>query len=70
MKKFFVAACAAALLAACGTTQYIISTNTGQMVTAYGKPDVDKEKGTLTYEDQDGKRVVMKLSDVKQVMER
>lgn len=58
------------LLAACGSTQYLINTTNGQMITAYGKPKVDKEAGIVTYRDADGKEVAMKLSDVKQVMER
>lgn len=33
------------LLAACGSSQYLMSTNEGKIITSYGKPDLNEETG-------------------------
>jgi hypothetical protein len=63
-------AIAAVAVTACASPQYIISTAGGQMITAHGKPESDLQTGMLKYRDSEGKQQMIKLSDVKQVMER
>jgi hypothetical protein len=63
-------ATAAVMVAACASPQYIISTTGGQMITAHGKPESDLQAGMLKYRDSEGKQMMIKLSDVNQVMER
>jgi uncharacterized lipoprotein YajG len=69
-KAQLLLATAVVVLAACAPTQYIISTTSGQMITAYGKPESDLATGMLKYRDSEGKQAMIKLSEVKQVMER
>lgn len=60
-----------ALLVACGSSsEYIISTNDGTMITAQGKPKLDEKSGMYTYKDSNGKSATLKKEDVKQIMER
>jgi hypothetical protein len=66
----FLLATAAVIVAACASPQYIISTTGGQMITAHGKPESDLQTGMLKYRDSEGKQMMIKLSDVNQVMER
>ena len=58
------------LLVACSSSEYIISTNDGTMITAMGKPKLDEKSGMYTYKDSKGKRGTLKKEDVKQIMER
>jgi hypothetical protein len=37
------------MVAACASSQYIISTTGGQMITAHGKPESDLQAGMLKY---------------------
>jgi hypothetical protein len=59
-----------AFLAACASTEYIISTTDGTMITASGKPKLDEKSGMYTYKDAQGREVTINKSDVKQIMER
>ncbi len=58
------------LLAACGTSEYIISTTDGTMITTQGKPDLDEDTGMYTYEDAEGREATIRKEDVKQIMQR
>ena len=61
---------AIALLAACSSTQYVMSTKQGNMITTSGKPQFDEKMGTYTYTDTEGKKGVIRKDEVVQVIER
>src|SRR5262245_39870267 len=70
-QRFLVAMSALALAcAACSSTQYIVSTKSGQLITAYGKPELDTKSGMYTYKDAEGKKVQISKDEVGQIMER
>lgn len=58
------------LLVACSSSEYIISTNDGTMITTKGKPQLDEKTGMYTYKDAEGRTASVKREDVKQIMER
>jgi hypothetical protein len=69
--RFLVAVSALALAcAACSSTQYIIGTRSGQLITAYGKPELDSRASMYSYKDAEGKRVQISKDEVGQIMER
>ncbi|MGL4204840.1 MAG: YgdI/YgdR family lipoprotein [Aeromonadaceae bacterium] len=56
-------------LAAC-SSQYIISTKDGRMLSTEGKPRLDETTGMYYYDDQEGRETMIKKDDVVQIMER
>ncbi|MCG9610548.1 YgdI/YgdR family lipoprotein [Vibrio harveyi] len=60
----------ALLLAACGSSQYLMSTNEGKIITSYGKPDLNKDTGMYEYEDVDGKEMSISQDQIVQIIER
>ncbi|MFH4674838.1 YgdI/YgdR family lipoprotein [Vibrio alginolyticus] len=58
------------LLAACGSSQYLMSTNEGKIITSYGKPDLNEETGMYEYEDMDGKEISISKEQIVQIVER
>lgn len=62
--------CALTLLAACSSTQYVMSTKQGTMITVSGKPQLDEKTGTYTYTDTEGKKGTIRKDEVVQVIER
>ncbi|ASI95046.1 MULTISPECIES: YgdI/YgdR family lipoprotein [Vibrio] len=60
----------AVLLVACGSSQYLMSTNEGKMITSYGKPDLNEETGMYEYEDVDGKEMSISKDEIVQIIER
>lgn len=56
-------------LVAC-SSQYIISTKDGRMLTTEGKPRLDDKTGMYYYDDQEGRETMIKKDDVVQIMER
>jgi len=58
------------VLAACSSSEYIISTTDGTMITAHGKPKLNEETGMYKYEDSEGRDASIKKEQVKQIMER
>lgn len=58
------------VLAACSSSEYIISTTDGTMITTSGKPKLDEETGMYKYEDAEGRDGTIRKEDVKQIMER
>ena len=70
MKRYL---CIAALcllgLTGCAS-EYIITTNDGQMLTSYGKPELDKDTGMLEFEDSEGRKQQIPQSQVRQMLER
>ncbi|HHX8326455.1 YgdI/YgdR family lipoprotein [Vibrio alginolyticus] len=58
------------LLAACGSSQYLMSTNEGKIITSYGKPDLNEETGMYEYEDMNGKEMSISKEQIVQIVER
>lgn len=58
------------VLAGCGSTQYIMSTNDGLMIPTNGKPRIDKETGMYVYEDEEGREQFIRQDEVKEIIER
>ncbi|EPO0010490.1 YgdI/YgdR family lipoprotein [Vibrio alginolyticus] len=58
------------LLSACGSSQYLMSTNEGKIITSYGKPDLNEETGMYEYEDIDGKEMSISKEQIVQIVER
>lgn len=56
-------------LVAC-SSQYIISTKDGRMLTTDGKPTLDESTGMYIYDDADGRETMIKKDDVVQIIER
>jgi uncharacterized protein YcfL len=61
---------ALALLAACGSTQYIMSTKEGRLLISDGKPTLDETSGTYSYRDAEGKKASVPKADIVQILER
>jgi len=60
---------AAITLTAC-SSEYIISTTSGQMIPTDGKPKLNNETGMVEYKDAEGRKATILQSDVKSVIER
>lgn len=56
-------------LAGC-SSQYIMSTKDGKMITTDSKPKLDESTGMYRYYDHEGREVMIKKDDVTQIMER
>lgn len=71
MKKSLYMLCAGVMLftlAGC-TTNYVMTTKSGQTIVTHGKPQLDKETGMTSYIDQDGNTREINSSDVSQLVE-
>ena len=51
-------------------SEYIITTNDGQMLTSHGKPELDKDTGMLEFEDSEGRKQQIPQTQVRQMLER
>ena len=72
MKKMLMMTSAALLvfgLAGCAS-DYVISTEDGNMILTDGKPKLDKSTGLLSYTDEQGNERQINNDNVSQVMER
>ena len=69
MKKLMMILVCALGLVAC-SSQYIMSTKDGKMITTESKPKLDESTGMYRYYDQEGREVMIKKDDVTQIMER
>ena len=69
MKKLMMIMVCALGLVAC-SSQYIMSTKDGKMITTDSKPKLDESTGTYRYYDAEGREVMIKQDDVTQIMER
>ncbi|MFC3913949.1 YgdI/YgdR family lipoprotein [Pseudaeromonas sharmana] len=73
MKRFLTVVSVTVLcligLAAC-SSQYIISTKDGRMLTTESKPKLDDSTGMYIYDDADGRETMIKKEDVVQILER
>jgi len=56
-------------LSAC-SSNYVISTNDGHMITTHGKPARDKETGMISYNDTDGNMHQLQQHDVKEIVQK
>ncbi|HHX8508856.1 TPA: YgdI/YgdR family lipoprotein [Vibrio diabolicus] len=68
--RIFTIVATALLLAACGSSQYLMSTNEGKIITSYGQPDLNEETGMYEYEDMDGKEMSISKDQIVQIIER
>lgn len=62
-------ALAAFLISAC-SSDYVISTDDGHMITAHGKPVKDNDTGLISYKDGDGNTHQLNQNDVKEIIEK
>ncbi|EQB2600411.1 YgdI/YgdR family lipoprotein [Aeromonas salmonicida] len=69
MKQLMMILVCALGLAAC-SSQYIMSTKDGKMITTDSKPKLDESTGMYRYYDAEGREVMIKQDDVTQIMER
>lgn len=69
MKPWILALLCAIGLAGC-STDYIIATSDGQMLSAQDKPKIDEDTGLITYEDAEGNEQQIPQTSVKQIIER
>lgn len=69
MKKLMMIMVCALGLVAC-SSQYIMSTKDGKMITTDSKPKLDESTGMYRYYDAEGREVMFKQDDVTQIMER
>jgi len=69
MKHWFLAVFCLLSLVGC-SSEYIITTTDGQMLTSDGKPDLDEDTGMLEFEDSEGRMQQIPQSSVKQMLER
>ncbi len=73
MKRFLMMVAVSAFclvgLAAC-SSQYVISTKDGRMLTTDSKPRLDDTTGMYIYDDEEGRETMVKKDDVVQILER
>ncbi|HBC6382958.1 TPA: YgdI/YgdR family lipoprotein [Citrobacter freundii] len=71
MKKPFICLCAGVMLFALAgcTTDYVMTTKSGQTITTQGKPKLDKDTGMTSYTVQDGNAREINSNDVAQLIE-
>jgi hypothetical protein len=69
MKPWIIAALCLFGLAGC-SSEYIITTTDGQMLTSDGKPELDRDTGMLEFTDSEGRKQQIPQSNVKQMLER
>jgi len=69
MKQLMMILVCALMLAGC-SSQYIMSTKDGKMITTDSKPKLDESTGMYRYYDTEGREVMIKKDDVTQIMER
>ncbi len=56
-------------LSACAS-DYVMTTNTGQIIISHGKPVLDKETGMTSYVDQDGNEHQIKSDEISEMVEK
>ncbi|WP_341708101.1 YgdI/YgdR family lipoprotein [Halopseudomonas sp.] len=69
MKQLILALVCAVGLAGC-SSEYIISTTSGDMIATDSKPKLDEDTGMYVFEDDEGREQAIPVSSVKQIMER
>jgi uncharacterized protein YcfL len=69
MKKMLLAACCLLSLTGC-SSEYIIATTDGQLISSDGKPRLDEDTGMYRFEDSEGRDQQIQKETVKQILER
>lgn len=69
MKKLILATCCVLGLAGC-SSEYIIATTDGQLISTDGKPSLDEDTGMYRFEDSEGRDQQIQKDTVKQILER
>ena len=69
MKPWIIAALCLFGLVGC-SSEYIITTTDGQMLTSDGKPELDEDTGMLEFTDSEGRKQQISQNNVKQMLER
>lgn len=69
MKHWIIVLLCLVGLAGC-SSEYIITTTDGQMLTSDGKPQLDEDTGMIEFTDSEGRRQQIPQSAVKQMLER
>jgi uncharacterized protein YcfL len=69
MSKLLITVCCLLSLAGC-SSEYIIATNDGKMITTNEKPELDEDTGMLHFQDAEGRDQQIQKSEVKQMIER
>lgn len=72
LKRIFLTGLIAStiLLVSGCSSNYVISTGDGHMITTHGKPVKDKETGLISYKDTDGNMHQIHQQDVKEIVEK
>lgn len=69
MKKLILATCCVLSLTGC-SSEYIIATTDGQLISTDGKPRLDKDTDMYRFEDSEGRDQQIPKSSIKQIIER
>ncbi len=69
MYRLILAACCVLSLSGC-SSEYIITTTDGQLITADSKPKFNEKSGMYSFEDEEGRDQQIEKSTVKQILER
>ncbi|WP_321349252.1 YgdI/YgdR family lipoprotein [Halopseudomonas oceani] len=69
MKPLILALLCTVALAGC-SSEYIISTTSGELIATDNKPKLDEDTGMYLFEDDEGREQAIPASSVKQIMER
>lgn len=69
MKKLLLTACCLLSLTGC-SSEYIIATTDGQLITTDGKPRLDEDTEMYRFEDSEGRDQQIQKATVKQILER
>ncbi|MEZ6930798.1 MULTISPECIES: YgdI/YgdR family lipoprotein [Aeromonas] len=67
-RRMMILVCVLGLVAC--SSQYIMSTRDGKMITTDSKPTLDEDTGMYRYYDAEGREVHIKKDDITQIMER
>jgi hypothetical protein len=54
----------ALLLAACGSTRYVMSTKEDRLIVSDTRPELDERTGTSTYRDSEGRKATIPKADI------
>jgi uncharacterized protein YcfL len=69
VKKLILTACCLLSLTGC-SSEYIIATTDGQLISTDGKPQLDKDSDMYRFEDSEGRDQQIQKSKVNQILER
>ena len=68
-KTFYVLGMGAMLLALAGcTTNYVMTTKSGDVIVSQGKPELDEDTGMMSYTDKAGDRRQINKDDIKEMI--